>query len=279
MTIPLARGVWSLELQPELGGSVAAFRRGGVDVFRPTPAGADHPLMTGCFPLVPYANRIAHGRFGFDGQDFAVPRNFLDDAHPLHGIGWLVPWQVAASADDCATLTHHHHANDAWPWAYAATQVFSLDEDGLTLTLSVTSRDSAAFPMSLGLHPYFAAPAGTRLRFDAEAVWLSDAGLLPTEQAPAGQLADWHAGDEVLRSTLIDHCYAGWSGSATIVRQDGTLRLSGDGTRFLHLYMPPGADFFCAEPVTAMPDAVNRGAAAVLHPGETHTITMRVTQA
>ena len=42
------------------------------------------------------------------------------------------------------------------------------------------------------------------------------------------------------------------------------------------VYTPPGKDFFCAEPVSHMPDAINRmdepeHGLIVLHPGETMT--------
>jgi aldose 1-epimerase len=46
--------------------------------------------------------------------------------------------------------------------------------------------------------------------------------------------------------------------------------------------MPPGSSFFCAEPVSHMPDAINRSDADegermhVLQPGETLSVAMRI---
>jgi aldose 1-epimerase len=272
----LARGDWSLELAPAVGGAIAALVWRGQDLLRPAPPGATDPLAMSSFPLVPYANRIGHGRFVFDGQEHHLPINYAGQAHPLHGVGWLRSWKVVGGDEAVVTLAHRHDGDGDWPWRYAAEQRFALDDDGLTVTLSITSEDDRAMPVSLGFHPYFAVSGVSSLRFEAAGVWLTDAQLLPTECVAADRLADFAAGAPVLRKTLVDHCYAGWSGSAVIARIDGDVRLSATDTPLLHVYMPPGEDFFCAEPVTAMPDAFNRDAGDVLAPGQTRTVTMRI---
>lgn len=275
MTLTLTHKGWSLVLRPDLGGSVASLRLDGVDVLRATPADAADPLDTACFPLVPYANRIGDGRFAFAGIDHALPLNADGQAHPLHGVGWKHSWDVAESDARAATLVHTHPGDAHWPWIYGAEQRFELGGAGLRVTLSVANRDTAAMPVGLGFHPYFPATPETRLRFTADAVWLTDAGLLPVERVPAGQLADWAAGDAVCRAALIDNAYEGWSGSATIETPGRTVRLGGEGTPYLHVFTPPGADFFCAEPVGTMPDAVNRAPLVqALEPGRTHRIAM-----
>lgn len=273
----LACGAWELDLLPALGGAIAALRRDGADIFRPTPHDAQHPLEAACFPLVPYANRIADGRFSFEGEGFVIPRNVADQAHPLHGTGWLQSWTVEQSDERSATLRYRHGADDGWPWAHDAEQRIVLNDEGLHLTLSLTNTGDRAMPFSLGLHPYFTKAGVSRLRFDAERVWLIDDAFLPTEPAPADRLGNWAAGETVERTSLIDNSYEGWSGTATILRDDGDLRLAGVNTSFLHVFTPPGEPYFCVEPVTAMPDAFNRAVPAVLQPGESHAITMTLT--
>lgn len=276
MTLRLDHAGWEVILQPALGGSVVACRHGGDDILRAAVAGADHPLMTSCFPLVPYANRIADGRFTLDGETHALPRNASGQAHPLHGVGWLRAWSVEHADPSNATLAHSHNADVHWPWSYRAEQRFALTERALTIALSVTNADDRAMPVSLGLHPYFSKAGVTRLRFAADGVWLTDARVLPTERVEADRLGDWAGGDSIDRASLIDNSYTGWSGTADIARETGDLRLSGDGTPILHLFMPPGEDFFCAEPVSAMPDAFNRTDPAMLQPGEHHAIAMTI---
>ncbi len=273
----LACGAWELDLRPALGGAIGALRRDGADIFRPTPHDARHPLEAACFPLVPYANRIADGRFSFEGERYVIPRNVADQAHPLHGTGWLQPWTVEQSDERSATLHYRHGADGGWPWAHDAEQRIVLGDEGLHVTLSLTNTGDRAMPFSLGLHPYFTKAGVSRLRFDAERMWLIDDAFLPTKPAPADRLGDWAAGETVERTSLIDNSYEGWSGTATILRDDGDLRLAGTNTSFLHVFTPPGEPYFCVEPVTAMPDAFNRAVPAVLQPGESHAITMTLT--
>jgi aldose 1-epimerase len=57
------------------------------------------------------------------------------------------------------------------------------------------------------------------------------------------------------------------------------VRLSASST-FFHLFTPLGADYFCVEPVTAMPDAVHRPeppkttGLRTLTPGATFSLSM-----
>lgn len=265
---------WTLELLPRLGGAIAALRHGGHDVLRPVPAGTADVLATGCFPLVPYANRIAHGRFEFDGQVYQLPLNFGDHPHSLHGLGWQAEWAVAEAGADRATLIHRHDGGAGWPWAYRAAQRFLLAPDEMRVELTLTNTGDAPMPAGVGLHPYFPCDAETCLTFTAERVWLADATMLPTEPAAAEAFGDWPGTAPVAGTALIDNAYDGWDGAAGIGQGWGGFAMRCEGARVLHLYRPPGADFFCAEPVSHLPDAVNRGGLDVLEPGETLTLEM-----
>lgn len=269
---------WALELLPALGGTIGALRHEGRDVLRPAPEGARDPLETGCFPLVPYANRIAHGRFEFGGEAHQLPLNFGDHPHSLHGFGWQAEWTVDEAGADHATLAHVHDGGEGWPWGYRAEQRFTLAPGEMRVELSITNVGDAPMPAGLGLHPYFPCDADTRLTFAAERVWLADATMLPTEPAGAALFGDWAAGAPVAGTTLIDNAYDGWDGAVRIEQRWGTVAMRGEGAGVLHVYRPPDAAFFCAEPVGHLPDAINRGGMAVLLPGETRTLatTLRV---
>ncbi len=272
----LSVGDWEAVVAPDLGGTILSLTHRGSDILRPTPAGAVDPLATGCFPLLPYANRIAFGTFEWEGQTHHLPRNYPGQSHPLHGIGWLVPWQVMAVQDASVSIAMHHAEGAAWPWRFRAEQHFTLDDTGLTVELAILNEDDAAMPVSLGFHPYFAKSPGDSLGFAANGMWLADAEILPSEHVPADRLGDWSNAATLVRPDLIDNCYTGWSGPAVIARDDGDIALTAEGTPALHVYVPPGEDFFCAEPVTAMPDAVNHDCAETLAPGARTRISMHI---
>ncbi|WP_395398031.1 aldose 1-epimerase [Novosphingobium sp. BL-8A] len=275
----LAAGDWRLSLDPHRGGMVRALSRRGKDILRPMSEGADALFDSACFPLAPYANRIADGRFVWEGTAHAIAPNAPDQKHPLHGTAWLGEWSVETQGADFATLIHHHAAGADWAWAFTLRQHFQLGTDGLEARLELTNTDSTAMPAGLGFHPWFTREGVTGVAFTAKAVWLADADMLPTVRATADSLGDWSQGAGLERPDLVDHCYVGWSGLLRIQRGDGDVLVEGDGTPFLHFYVPPERDFFCAEPQSTMPDAVNREAPAPLAPGETLTVTMRIRNA
>ncbi|CAM8661266.1 putative protein YphB [Sphingobium sp. AntQ-1] len=264
-------------LSPAVGGSLLCLTLDGVDLLRRAPDGTGDPLAMASFPLVPYANRIAEGRFTFDGRSYQLPLNFGDHPHSIHGFGWRTAWTASETAETAATLVHDHDGGAGWPWSYRAQQQVAVTPLQLSMSLSITNVGDAAMPAGLGFHPYFLADAGTTIQFDADGLWLSTPDMLPDRQVPADALGDWSRPAIVRGDRLIDNAYTGWSGSATIRRGEGLrLTLTATGAQCLHVYRPPASDDFCLEPVSHMPDAINRGGMASLAPGDTARITMTI---
>lgn len=283
--IRLSAGEWTAEVRPELGGAVTALRKGGRDVLRPTADGASDPLETACFPLTPYANRIANGRFVFDGRGVVIPTLPVFAPHALHGDGWLKAWSVERAAPDRVVLTLAGGGDASWPWSYEARQAIALVDEGLEIVLQMTNVSGEVMPAGLGLHPYFPRPAGTRLSAVTTGVWTGP-DIVPDRLAPPAEVADW-VGQEVdavaASVSLIDNAYEGWNGVAELADPDGVTQVSADVDR-LHVYAPPGQDFCCLEPVSHRPDAFNqerpgRGGYRLLGPGETLSLSMKVSRA
>ncbi len=117
---------------PEVGGGLAAFnwRRaaGAVPLMRPLPVGtnAPDPNQLGCYPLVPWSNRIGQGRFSFEGRTFDVAPNYPAEPYPIHGDGWLSAWSVLDSRSDKVVLGLDR--SSAFPFTYAAGMSYELEE-------------------------------------------------------------------------------------------------------------------------------------------------------
>ncbi|RKQ96506.1 aldose 1-epimerase [Maricaulis maris] len=274
----LAAAGYELEVCPQLGGAVTALRWQGRDILRPAPATPTDILTTSSFPLIPFANRIAGGRFDWQGRsiDLPVPEDFAP--HALHGSGWRSAWTPVRQRVADLVLDLHHPAG-AWPWHWSARQRVSLGEGGLEIALSLSNQGETDMPAGLGFHPYFALAGDPRVRFEAESVWLPGGDDIPVAQAAPATIADFSDGRVVDGRRLIDHCYAGWRRAASIVCRAGHVRLTASpAVNHLHLYCPPGEDFACLEPVTHRPDALHgrSGEMPVLRPGETSDIWMRI---
>jgi len=278
--IELVHGAWRLDVAPHLGASIARLTWRGRDVLRPMPVGSSDVLEAGCFPLVPYANRIADGRFTFGGREvqLSVLSNFAP--HALHGDGWLRPWQ-ALDRDDGTVALIYRHAPDAWPWAYEAVQTFALSDDGLQVDLSLTNTGDEAMPAGLGLHPYFPVNDRTRLTLSAPFVWALAEGQIPTALFPAESVFGWADGPRVVDAPFVDHCYVDWGGEARL--SDGervTTVTASANAGWAHVYAP-GEAFCCVEPVTHRPDALHApegevSGLVVLQPGESMSMSMRI---
>jgi aldose 1-epimerase len=278
--IRLEAGDWRAELEPRLGGAVLSLTFRGRPILRPTPEGADDPLQTACFPLVPYANRIRRGRFRFDGQAHDIGATPGFEPHALHGVGWRTAWTAEQVDAHAAVLTLRHDAGADWPWAFDAEQRLVLSDDGLSIVLSLTNRDDRAAPAGVGLHPYFHRPPDARLTLAAPRVWLTD-DLIPRALAPADALFDWSGGPSVADAPFVDNAYDGWTGEALLASSNGGAVIAAPGVDRVHVYAPQGADFVCIEPVTHRPDALNApdgepSGLVVLQPGQSLSLSMRI---
>ncbi|MGN6424823.1 MAG: aldose 1-epimerase [Asticcacaulis sp.] len=268
-----------LDLNPDLGGSIARFTHKGADVMRPTPDDATDVLQSSCFPLVPFCNRIRDGKFVVEGHKVQLSPNLGDSPHTLHGQGWRNAWRVVEASASRAVLSYRHGA-DEWPWDYEATQVFELRDKGLRVYLNVTNLSRGHMPAGLGFHPYFNLTDQTRLKAHVDGVWISDDEVLPRNWHAGVLFKDWTHGDALKFDKLIDNCYTGFHGRAEVFEGQNlthVLRASPD-CHWLHIYVPLGEDYFCAEPVNHMPDPFNQPNSGMkcLKAGETRMIWMDI---
>jgi aldose 1-epimerase len=277
--LSLRAGALAVDLAPAVGGSIARFAltRGDapIDVMRPASPealAARDPLGMASFPMIPYCGRIARAQFAFGGERFALERNFGDSPHSIHGNAWRRAWTVAKQAADRAELVLEHNGKERpqeWPYSYRARQVFALTRDALRVDVEIVNRDTRPMPLSFGLHPYFPMTPQAALRTRLGGMWENDEGMLPSGLSPLPRDLDFSAGRR-LADVLVDACFAGWSGAATVRWPEAGvgLEISG-GAPFgqFVVYTPPHREYFCAEPQSAAPDAINLAARGVKDAG------------
>jgi aldose 1-epimerase len=258
------------------GGAIREFSWRDLPILRPAAAAADtDPFAMACFPLVPYANRVAQGRFRFDGREIQLRRNWDQDPHPLHGQGWRSAWSSERTSTSAAVMSFDGGGDD-WPWRYRAMQELNVLPDGLEIRLIVTNQSDHDMPAMLGLHPYFPNPAAATLEARARTIWLADAQALPVQEVLAPP--DWSfERPRGIARVGLDHCFDHWDGLAIARWPDRVLSITTTGAQSLHIYAPAGADFFCLEPQTAAVGALNRdsGGAARLPPRASLELSVR----
>jgi aldose 1-epimerase len=283
--LTLRQGTSSLVVTPEYGGGLTGWLVGRTAILRrASPAasawGDSHAM--GCFPLLPFANRMGGARFAWLGRNYALERNFGDSPHAIHGVGRGRCWTVAEVGVGSVTLTLDHPGDGSWPFAFAAELGYGLSGSGVTVTMRLTNRHDTPAPAGLGLHPYFPKARDAALRFQAAGFWTNGPDSLPLHHGvpPAG----WGAGEaRFVEGAQLDNCFTGSSGTADILAGPASLRIEASAVfRHLQVFTPAWGDFFCVEPVSHVPNALNRldlpldQAMHVLQPGETLAGTIRL---
>lgn len=283
--VALSAHGFDLGLLPELGGSVAWLNWTGPDgrtvpLLRPSDADAiasRNPSRLACFPLVPFANRIAESRFVFAGREHRLPVNRPPDPMAIHGFGFQAPWAVYGVKKDMVRLTHEHRAPGS-PFRYRAEQVFRLEPGRARIELAVTHEGAEAMPYGIGLHPWLPRQSDTRLQFAATHVFIPDESRLPRGPGPIGPAHDFARPRRADEAAPLDACFAGWTGRAAVLWPETGCGVDIDadgGFRALHLFVPDDRPVLCVEPVSHVPNAHNHpdwaafGPLQALGPGET----------
>jgi aldose 1-epimerase len=270
--LELSAGDLRATITPEVGGSIASFRtvRGAlaIDWLRPASEeglAARNPLAMASFPLVPFCNRIRDGRASFEGRDIRFPPNHPaeDSPHPLHGIGWQLPWRVDEATHDEVQLSLRVPASPAWAWAFSSTLEYRLTPSQLQVEIAITNEDTVAMPAGIGHHPYFPHTPGTRITSACAAMWKADAEVMPTGIEETEAVRKLREGVE-LRELELDNNFTGWQHRTFIewpTSEQGPERMlvmeAQPPLDYFVLYCPHQYDYFCAEPVSQCTDWLN----------------------
>ncbi|GEN98760.1 aldose 1-epimerase [Novosphingobium sediminis] len=270
--VTLTASDYEVTIAPQVGGSLRSLDWKGLPVLRKALTG--HILDAACFPIVPFCNRIAEGRFTAGGIRHHLPSNFPDayHAHALHGYGWVRPWQVIAR-DAASIRLVHDYDEGVWPWRYRAEQRVELAADGVRMLLRVTHLGPGVMPAGLGFHPYFPGDDSAVYHGLHRFEWQTSSDGLPLALLDAGAAVDWWQGAPVT-SRAVDTIQEGRQGTLAIQRSASDMLIELEPSDLLTctgVYVGRDGDFFCVEPLSHPTDAINRAPEqmAMLAEGET----------
>ncbi len=284
----LSAGDLEATVEPAFGGRVTAFRRNGVDLFVPLAGGRGDPAKAGaggCFPLVPWSNRIRDGRLAYDGQVVELAQTETDGTSAIHGHGRRISWRVMGDGGTSSVRMSYVFpaGEEGWPFSYAADQTVSLGDDALSITLSVQNSSSRPMPAGLGLHPYLPRTPEMGLWFSAANAWPPVYGKLPAGPEPVPAELDFSEPRPVVLG--LDQGFGGWDGSVHAIWPEHGLGMgihAGAALSHLIVFSPSDRDYVCVEPVSHCIDADNLAASGVqgtgqrlLQPGERLAVTVR----
>lgn len=225
-------------VDPDQGGRLASFELGGRQLLVTS---GDSPLTWGCYPMVPFAGRIAHGQLAFDDTVYQLP--VVVDGHAIHGYGYTNAWDVSEAGATEVELVWAF--SQPWPWSGSATQRFTLTANSLTMTMIVRAEQRQ--PVSFGWHPWFSrhleSGSAVDLGFATNSMYELDDAKIPTGEIIEPSSGPW------------DNCFTDVEQPIELRWDDHHLALT-SSTEYWVVYDEP-THSLCVEPQTGVPNEVN----------------------
>lgn len=235
--IRIAHGSLRVTIAPEAGGRIAQIVYDGIDHLVGYDEANPAMIAWGSYPMLPWAGRIRHGRFDFQGQVYQLPLNM--GAHAIHGVGFAMPWKVEAHETYIAELSLVLPEDERWPFGGTAHQRIAAADGRLEMTLSVHA-GRLPMPAVIGWHPWFRKPE--RFVFSPRRIYPRDDDGIATLPLASPPLGPW------------DDCFINHD-AVTLAIAGQQLRLSSDCQHWV--VYDATAHATCIEPQSGPPDAFN----------------------
>jgi len=171
----------------EVGGGIREYIHGDRDVLHPYPLEA---ICDGAHgqPLLPWPNRLADGRYSFEGHTHQLPLTEPEKHNAIHGLLRWRNWDVLERQAGSVRVGTRLHPCPGWPFTLEVSILYSLGDDGLTVETRAENIGDGPCPFGSGQHPYI--PPGPSSRVDDCTVELSAAVRVltdPERQLPTGR--------------------------------------------------------------------------------------------
>jgi aldose 1-epimerase len=274
----------------EVGGGLREYEVDARPVLEPYPVDRIRDGAHGA-PLVPWPNRLADGRYSFDGEEQQLALTEPQRQNAIHGLLLWRPWEVVERDAARVVMGVRLHPLPGYPFTLDVQIAYQLSPDGLSVTTTAENAGDRPCPYGNGHHPYLSPGGGLidecSVQLEAETrVLIDPERQLPTGREPvSGTRFDFNE-PRILGDMEIDHPFTDLARDAS---GRAWARLRGaDGAcaelwvdasyPFVQLYtgdaLPPdrARHGLAAEPMTCPPNAFASGENLIrLEPGESAT--------
>jgi aldose 1-epimerase len=269
-TISIGRGVVQAEVSP-VGAALLELTVAGTRVTPSVSPDDAAEFYVGSI-IAPWPNRVANGRYSYQGEDFQLECNETKRQTALHGLSAQHPWSIEASSDDTVTLSTTVGQVPGYPWQIDLLANYLVGENGVTVSLTATNTSATTAPFGAAFHPYFTIPGSAldewTLQMPAAVVVIPDPDrLLPERDSDVSEAGlDFRDGEHLAEPSLappfLDHAFGGFDGaaSATLASPNGVgISLGASLGSWMQVHRPdagPLQGSVVLEPQTCPPNAL-----------------------
>ena len=111
--------------------------------------------------LAPWPNRLADGRYEFNGVRAQAALDEPERRNAIHGLVRWLPWTLQTRHQNQLSLRLQLHPQPGYPFSLLLELEYHVGRDGLTVTTRAQSLDEGPIPFGLGFHPYLTAGSET----------------------------------------------------------------------------------------------------------------------
>jgi aldose 1-epimerase len=104
--------------------------------------------------LVPWPNRVRHGRWAWHGRELQLDLHSLEQPHAMHGLAAWQPWSVLAESAGEVSVGTTVEPHQGYPFRLAVAIDYALAARRLAVTIRVRNLGTTAAPIGVGMHPY-----------------------------------------------------------------------------------------------------------------------------
>lgn len=104
--------------------------------------------------LVPWPNRVAGGKWSYDGAPQQLDITEPENGNALHGLLTHTPYRVSSRTADSITLEAGLSPQPGYPFELATSVLYQLVEDGLRVTHRLENIGHQSAPVAVGAHPF-----------------------------------------------------------------------------------------------------------------------------
>ena len=243
--------------------------------------------------FVPWPNRIADGRYTFEGEEQQLPLTEPTAGNAIHGLTRWTPWHLVHDNHVSLRFAHWLPPQPGYPFALRCEITYRLTGSGLVVETVATNVGDRPCPYATGAHPYLQLGADQvedlQVRLPAASWYPTDDRGIPTERrSVAGTDRDLREltpiGDLVLDTAFTDLDRSADGTSTVLVsRSDGARAELWMDEQYRYVELFTGDSLpeksrrrrsLAVEPMSAAPNAFRTGdGLRTLDPGSSHHAT------